>query len=156
MDCARNISAPVIGDLTRNLAVDRLEEERIAAEEIQRFRIAIPGPRYMVRNLSGGNQQKVLLARWARACNKVLILDEPTRGVDVGAKVEIYRLIRSLADQGVAILMVSSELNELIGMSDRIIVMREGLVTGELAAAETTEDAVIRLATLNDAAGKAA
>ncbi len=86
--------------------------------------------------LSGGNQQKILFSRWARACHKVLILDEPTRGVDVGAKVEIYRIIRDLAEQGIGVIMISSELPEIIGMCDRVIVMREGVVTGELAGAE--------------------
>jgi ribose transport system ATP-binding protein len=147
MDCARNITAPAITAYARSGIIDAAREEAAAVEEIRRFRIAIPGARSMVRTLSGGNQQKVLLARWARACGKVLILDEPTRGVDVGAKVEIYRFMRELAESGVAILMISSELNELVGMSDRIVVMREGVTTGELARPEISEAAVMRLAT---------
>jgi ABC-type sugar transport system ATPase subunit len=147
MNCARNITAPALGAYALGGVLDGAAEEAAAVEEIRRFRIAIPGPRSMVRNLSGGNQQKVLLARWARACRKVLILDEPTRGVDVGAKVEIYRFMRELAKSGVAILMISSELNELVGMSDRIVVMREGMVTGGLAREEISEAAVMRLAT---------
>lgn len=147
MDCARNISAPVLSRFARRGVIDRSAEDAAAIEEITRFRIAIPGPRHMVRNLSGGNQQKVLLARWARACHKVLILDEPTRGVDIGAKVEIYRLMRKLADSGIAILMISSELNELVSMSDRILVMREGHVTGTLTRNQISEEAVMALAT---------
>jgi len=147
MDCARNISAPDLGSFSEHGFLDSPREEAVAKEEIARFRIAIPGPRYMVRNLSGGNQQKVLLARWSRACHRVLILDEPTRGVDVGAKVEIYKFIRELADSGVAILMISSELNELVGMSDRIVVMREGRTMGTLEKTEISEAAVMQLAT---------
>ncbi|GLU30029.1 sugar ABC transporter ATP-binding protein [Brucella sp. NBRC 12950] len=147
LDCARNISAPDLTSFAKGGFIDKAKEETVAAEEISRFRIAIPGPRYMVRNLSGGNQQKVLLARWARACRNVLILDEPTRGVDVGAKVEIYRFIRELADVGVAILMISSELNELVGMSDRVMVMREGTTMGTLTADEISEASVMALAT---------
>ena len=93
--------------------------------------------------LSGGNQQKVLFARWVHACKEVLLLDEPTRGVDVGAKAEIYRLIRRLADEGLAILMISSELLEVIGMSDRTLVMRDGRICGELRGDEINEQAII-------------
>ena len=82
--------------------------------------------------MSGGNQQKVIVARWARTSRSVLILDEPTRGVDVGAKTEIYRIMRGLAERGIAILMISSELPEVVGMSDRVVVMREGVISGEL------------------------
>lgn len=147
LDCARNISAPDMASFARQGFLDGAREEAVATEEIARFRIAIPGPRYMVRNLSGGNQQKVLLARWSRACRRVLILDEPTRGVDVGAKVEIYKFIRELAETGVAILMISSELNELVGMSDRIMVMREGRTMGVLEKSRISEAAVMKLAT---------
>ena len=146
-DCARNISAPDLSSFSSNSFIDRRREEDAAVEEIKRFRIAIPGPRSLVRTLSGGNQQKVLLARWSRVCKKVLILDEPTRGVDVGAKVEIYNFIRQLADSGVAVLMISSELSELVGMSDRIVVMREGYTMGELKKSDISEEAVMALAT---------
>jgi ribose transport system ATP-binding protein/rhamnose transport system ATP-binding protein/inositol transport system ATP-binding protein len=102
--------------------------------------------------MSGGNQQKVIVARWARICRSVLILDEPTRGIDVGAKAEIYRIMRELAASRVAILMISSELTEVIGMADRVIVMREGRVTGELASQDATEESIMRLATSERAA----
>ena len=114
---------------------------------MRKFRVAAPGPQTTVRSLSGGNQQKVLFGRWVRACRRVLLLDEPTRGVDVGAKAEIYGIIRRLADEGVAILMISSELPEIVGMSDRALVMRDGTVRGELAGAEITEEAIMALAT---------
>jgi ABC-type sugar transport system ATPase subunit len=99
-----------------------------------------------VRYLSGGNQQKVILARWLAMGPRVLLFDEPTRGIDVGAKAAIHELIRDLANRGAAVLMISSELPELLGMSDRIVVMRDGALVGELPG-DTTEEAVLSLAT---------
>jgi ribose transport system ATP-binding protein len=103
--------------------------------------------------LSGGNQQKVVLAKWLETSPAVVILDEPTRGIDVGAKFEIYQLMRKLTDQGVAILMISSELLEILGMSDRILVMRDGQIVGEFSRDEATEDKIIELATTGRAEG---
>ena len=100
-----------------------------------------------MRALSGGNQQKAVLARWLATAPRVLLLDEPTRGVDMGAKEEIYGLMRAIAATGVAILMISSELNEVLGMSDRVVVLREGRVSGELSGDDITERAVMSLAT---------
>jgi ABC-type sugar transport system ATPase subunit len=97
--------------------------------------------------LSGGNQQKIVLGRWLAKRPKVLILDEPTRGVDVGAKAEIYQIIRQIASEGVGVLMISSELTEVLGLADRIIVMREGIKVAELAAKGATESQIITLAT---------
>ena len=99
-----------------------------------------------VRTLSGGNQQKVVIGKWLLADTKVLILDEPTRGIDVGAKVEIYQLINELTAAGAAVLMISSDLPEVLGMSDRVLVMAQGRIAGELAADEATQDAVMALA----------
>jgi ABC-type sugar transport system ATPase subunit len=99
-----------------------------------------------VAGLSGGSQQKVLFSRWVCACRRVLLLDEPTRGIDVGAKVEIYRIIRQLADNGYAILMISSELPEIVGMCDRVLVMCEGVIAGELLGSAITEEAIMTLA----------
>ena len=144
---AANICAPALKAVSRGGILDRAREDDIAAEEMRKFRVAAPGPRTTVRSLSGGNQQKVLFGRWVRACKRVLLLDEPTRGVDVGAKAEIYGIIRRLADEGVAILMISSELPEIVGMSDRALVMRDGTVRGELAGAQITEEAIMALAT---------
>ena len=124
----------------------------IARREIDLYRIACRGPQTPVATMSGGNQQKVIVSRWARICRSVLILDEPTRGVDVGAKAEIYRIMRELADAGLAILMISSELTEVIGMADRVIVMREGRITGELQGADATEENIMHLATTERAA----
>jgi ribose transport system ATP-binding protein len=96
--------------------------------------------------LSGGNQQKILLARWARGCHKVLILDEPTRGVDVGAKVEIYRVIHDLARKGLGVIVISSELQEVIGLCDRIVVIQSGRSVGELRGDQVSEESIMALA----------
>lgn len=116
-------------------------------EMIQKLRIKTPHERQIARFLSGGNQQKVVLGKWLALGPKILLLDEPTRGIDVGAKQEIYRLMEELAKQGMAILFVSSELEEIIGMSDRTLVMHEGRLTGELPREKLSEEAIMRLAT---------
>jgi ribose transport system ATP-binding protein len=152
LDIAANISGPALSEVVQYGLIDRKLESDIAAREIERYRIACRGPATKVATMSGGNQQKVIVARWARICRSVLILDEPTRGIDVGAKAEVYRIMRELAASGVAILMISSELTEVIGMADRIIVMREGRVTGELAGREATEEGIMHLATSERAA----
>ena len=112
-----------------------------------KLNVRTPHVQQTVGLLSGGNQQKVVLAKWLYRGPRVLILDEPTRGVDVGAKSEIYALMDSLAQQGIAILMISSDLEEILGMSDRVLVMHEGRLAGELTKAELSEEAVMRLAT---------
>jgi ribose transport system ATP-binding protein len=152
LDIAANISGPALGEITKHLLIDRQAETAIARHEIERYRIACRGPQTPVATMSGGNQQKVIVSRWARICRTVLILDEPTRGVDVGAKAEIYRIMRELADRGLAILMISSELTEVVGMADRVIVMREGRISGELQGAELTEESIMHLATTGRAA----
>ena len=152
LDTAANISTPSLGEVSNNTVVNRNKEFQIAENEIARFDIAVPDPRSSVWNLSGGNQQKILFARWARVCHRVLILDEPTCGVDVGAKVEIYKMIRQLADEGIAILVISSDLPEIVGLCSCVLVMREGAMTGELSGEDVNEKAIMRLATLQDAA----
>jgi len=152
LDIAANITGTALSEVTRSGLVDRRLEAEIAAREIERYRIACRGPATKIATMSGGNQQKVIVARWARICQSLLILDEPTRGIDVGAKAEIYRIMRELAASGVAILMISSELTEVIGMADRVIVMREGCVTGELSGGAATEENIMHLATSEHAA----
>lgn len=147
LNIAANMTASTLSQFTRFGLIDFAREFKVAKQEIESYRIACRGPSTSVSLMSGGNQQKVIVARWARTSTKVLILDEPTRGVDVGAKIEIYRIMQELADQGIAILMISSELPEIIGMSERVIVMREGVITGELTRDEITEETVIELAT---------
>ena len=122
-------------------------ERRDTSELIEKLSIKTPSPEQIVQFLSGGNQQKVVLAKWLALHPKVLLLDEPTRGIDVGAKQEIYRLMESLAEQGVAILFVSSEMEEILGMSDRVLVMHEGRMAGEIARDDLSEEAVMKLAT---------
>ncbi len=147
LDAAANISAPAMQEFAHFGLLDRSAEIKSASDEIARFHIAVPGPTTGVKALSGGNQQKILFARWTRACHRILILDEPTRGVDVGAKVEIYRMIHSLAAAGIGILVISSELPEVVGLCNRVIVMREGILTGEVCGEAITETAIMRLAT---------
>ena len=113
---------------------------------IQDLRIKTPSPEFMVVNMSGGNQQKVVLARWLSLGIKVFILDEPTRGIDVGSKAEIYQIMTDLANQGAAIIMISSELPEVLGMSDRVMVMRDGRIVKELARADASEEVVMHYA----------
>lgn len=146
-DVATNISAASLGAVASNGLLRNAQEQAMALGDIASYRIACSGPANPVETMSGGNQQKVLIARWAHTCRRVLILDEPTRGVDVGARTEIYRIMRELAARGVAILMISSELPEVVGMSDRVYVMREGLMAGTLETDEITEEAVVDLAT---------
>ncbi len=125
----------------------RRDIEAFAAGNVTAFRIVTPGIHQVVNNLSGGNQQKVLVAAWFGIRPKLLIVDEPTRGVDVGAKSDIYRSLRELAARGVGILLISSDLPEVIGVSDRVYVMREGRIAGELAGAAICEETIIGLAT---------
>ncbi len=123
------------------------KESDIAKEMIKSMRVKTPGDDQVVRYLSGGNQQKVVLGKWLAMKPRILLLDEPTRGIDVGAKREIYGLMEELAQSGVAILFVSSEMEEVLGMADRALVMHEGRITGELSREELTEEAVMQLAT---------
>lgn len=122
----------------------------IATEAVENFNIRLANLEIRAVDLSGGNQQKLLLARWLAIKPRVLLLDEPTRGVDIGAKSEIYRIISDLAAQGIAVLMVSSELPEVVGMSDRVLVMREGRLVGELDGStgkEITQESIMAYAT---------
>lgn len=121
--------------------------DRLAAEFVKKLDIRTPSLRQRVRNLSGGNQQKVIIARWLTLRPRVLILDEPTRGIDVGAKAEIHALMSQLAQEGVGVLMISSELPEVLGVSDRILVMHEGRAAGEFTRDQATQDDIMRAAT---------
>jgi ribose transport system ATP-binding protein len=131
---------------TRYFMVSGATETRAA--ETQRRNLGIKAPEVSTRaaNLSGGNQQKVVLAKWLAMSPRVMIFDEPTRGIDVGAKAEIYRLMRGLADSGVAVMMISSDMEEVIGVSDRIAVMHEGSISGTLARDQFSEENVLQLA----------
>ena len=137
-----NVSMAILNRLTRRGVVDTARETQIAADAIQRFAIRARGPGQVVAQLSGGNQQKVVIAKWLATDPRILILDEPTRGVDVGAKTEIHKLMNQLAAQGLAIIMISSELPEVLGMSDRVLVMNGGRMSAILPRAQATPEAV--------------
>jgi ribose transport system ATP-binding protein len=141
-----NTTLPVLGRFAR-LGVVRGPAERHAAEEVvERVQLRPPEVDRVTRTLSGGNQQKVVLAKWLLADAAVLIVDEPTRGVDVGAKIELHRQLRALADHGKAVVVISSEMPEVLALADRIVVMREGRVAGELTADEATAERIMALA----------
>ncbi|BDI15242.1 hypothetical protein ANSO36C_10440 [Nostoc cf. commune SO-36] len=146
----------------KNIAINTLKQDakagivnwgsvnRLSTDAVENFNIRLANLEIRALDLSGGNQQKLLLARWLAIKPRVLMLDEPTRGVDIGAKSEIYRIMSELAAQGVAILMVSSELAEIVGMSDRVLVMREGQLVGELDGSlgkEITQEKIMHYAT---------
>lgn len=142
-----NISLPSIDGFRKHGLIDKQAEKDFVELLMKRLNVKAEGHEDVVSSLSGGNQQKVVLAKWIGIGSKVLILDEPTRGVDVGAKREIYQLMNELADRGVAIIMVSSDLPEILGVSDRIIVVHEGNIAGELSKTEATEEKIMKLAT---------
>lgn len=144
MDIKENISLPNLPKISRRGVIDENEEIRIAEKHCGELQIKTPSIEQMVANLSGGNQQKVVVGKWLMASPKVLILDEPTRGIDVGAKYEIYNIMNELAKEGVAIIMISSELPEVIGMSDSILVMHEGRICGEYRREEATQEKIMR------------
>ncbi|MEA2512484.1 MAG: inositol transport system ATP-binding protein [Thermomicrobiales bacterium] len=142
-----NLGLSILDRLSR-FGVVRLGAERALARQlVQSLRVRTPSIEQKVLNLSGGNQQKVVIAKWLALHPKILIMDEPTRGIDIGAKAEVHGLMHQLAADGVAILMISSELPEILGMSDRVLVMRQGRIAGELARSEATQEAIMALAT---------
>ena len=142
-----NISLPNLESYSKAKLINFAKESKAALDAIKAINIKTPTPEMRAANLSGGNQQKVVLAKWLTFRPRVLIFDEPTRGIDVGAKAEIYQLIRDLAAKGVSVIVISSEMEEVLGISDRIAVMHEGRLTGILDRAQFSEEAVMRLAT---------
>jgi ribose transport system ATP-binding protein len=142
-----NITITALDQVIKKLFIDYEEETNVAGDMVERLRIRTPGLEQEVRYLSGGNQQKVVIAKWLLEKARILIFDEPTRGIDVGAKKEVYSLINELVGQGVGVIMVSSELPEVLGMSDRIYVMSAGRITGELSAQEATQERILEYAT---------
>ena len=144
---AENIELANLGKVSKSSVLSAKKGTELVKRGISEFRIKCFGPEHECGNLSGGNQQKVVLAKWIYTDPKILILDEPTRGVDIGAKKEIYSVINELAAKGVAVIMVSSELPEVLGMSDRIMVVHEGKVTGIIDAATADQAKVMTLAT---------
>lgn len=147
-DIKHNITIANINSLAKNSVINENEEVNEANKYLKSINIKAPSIEQCVGNLSGGNQQKVSVAKWLFASPDLLILDEPTRGIDVGAKFEIYSLMNQLVEQGMSIIMISSELLEILGMSDRIYVMSGGKITGEIAAEEATEQGIMEMATI--------
>jgi len=141
-----NISFNNIRDFAKSGIINKKKIELSAIKYRDAMSIKTPNLQQDVKNLSGGNQQKVVIAKTLAASSKIIIFDEPTRGIDVGAKLEIYELMCSLAEEGIGIIMISSDMEELLGMSQRIIVLAEGKITGELTRDEFTQAAVLKLA----------
>ncbi|MGK4594148.1 multiple monosaccharide ABC transporter ATP-binding protein [Amycolatopsis sp. w19] len=146
-DIQRNVSGAALGKLARRGWVDENEEHRVAEEFRKSMNIKAPDVRSVTGTLSGGNQQKVVLSKWILTDPDVLILDEPTRGIDVGAKYEIYTIVNRLAEEGKAVLVISSELPELLGLCDRIYTLSAGRITGEVDRAEATQEVLMRAMT---------
>lgn len=146
-DVKQNVTIANLREIAHNLVVDSNEEVQVAQHYRESLDIKTPSIEQQVVNLSGGNQQKVSVAKWLFVKPKVLILDEPTRGIDVGAKYEIYTIMNELVEQGMSIVMISSELPEILGMSDRVYVMSSGRITGELPIEQATQERIMELAT---------
>jgi rhamnose transport system ATP-binding protein len=146
MAVAENVSLASLNAVASGGFIDRSRERNQASRYVEQLRIKTPSVFADVESLSGGNQQKVALARWLATRSDVLILDEPTQGVDVGSKSEIHALMQEMAERGLAILMISSELPEILGMSDRIAVMRDGTIAGTLTREAATQQEVLAMA----------
>jgi ribose transport system ATP-binding protein len=146
MTFRENITLPDLNSYAALGLIQRKRETAVAEKQCEKLKIKLSSVETLVKNLSGGNQQKVVLAKWLALKPKVIIFDEPTRGIDVGSKAEIYHLMRELADSGVVIVMISSDMEEILGVSDRIAVMHEGQITGILTRDKFEEEAVMRLA----------
>ena len=155
MTVRENTSLAALGTLASAGFINRGRENAVAQEYVKSMDTRTPSIEQRVKNLSGGNQQKVVLSKWLFTHSKLLIMDEPTRGIDVGAKAEIYRLMNRLTAEGIGILMISSELPEVLGMADRILVVREGRIAGEMGRAEATQEKIGQLVLGTSAAGLA-
>jgi rhamnose transport system ATP-binding protein len=143
---ARNATLTLRNGLARFGLINGAKERAAAEEWSKRLQVKVGSQEYAASTLSGGNQQKLVLAKWLATEPKLLIVDEPTRGIDVGTKAEVHRLLSDLAGRGIAILMISSELPEVLGMADRVLVMHEGRITADLSRAEATPESVMNAA----------
>ena len=147
MDLSQNITLPILSEYARGGWLRKGKELEASQQAATQMAVKASSLWQKAKELSGGNQQKVVLAKWLSTYPRILMLDEPTRGIDVGTKASVHALMSELASQGMAILMISSELPEILGMSDRIIVMREGRVTAQLTRAEATQEKIMLAAT---------
>ena len=145
MSVRENVTLSSLERVSNRGVLSKGKEKKIAEKAVMNLGIKTPSIEQAVVNLSGGNQQKVIIAKWLNNHPRVLILDEPTRGIDIGAKREIFLIIQELVKNGVAIILVSSELPEILGLSDRVIVMHEGEIKGELPRTQANETAIMRL-----------
>ncbi len=155
MDVRQNVTLASLRAVSSNGFLSDAREKHVTASFIEKLSIRTPGQEQVVVNLSGGNQQKVVVSKWLATTPRILILDEPTRGIDVGTKKEIHGLMSTLAGQGVAIIMISSELSEILAMSDRIVVMHEGRKKGELSRSEASQEKIMELALRESSQGVA-
>jgi len=146
MTITENITLPILDGLRKFIFIDSKREKKIAKEKSEYLDVKSTSLDQKVENLSGGNQQKVVIAKWLSTDPKILIVDEPTRGIDVGAKAEVHKIMSLLASGGISIIMVSSELPEILGMSDRILVMHEGRITAELKKEDASQEKIMRAA----------
>jgi ribose transport system ATP-binding protein len=138
-----NISAAKIENIKSGFRIDRGKESALCGRYVKELGIKVASEKQFANSLSGGNQQKVMIGKWLATTPKVLIMDEPTRGIDVGSKSEIHKMLRRLSEEGVGVIVISSELPEIIGLADRVIVMHEGSITGELSGDDIKEDNII-------------
>ena len=146
MSVKHNTSIVNLDNVCTNGLMNERKERELAREMVQKLNIATPTEEKEVRLLSGGNQQKVVLAKWLAVDSDIMIFDEPTRGIDVGAKAEIYRLMCQQAQKGKAVIMISSDMPELIGICDRIYAMRDGTISGEIARENFSQEAIMDMA----------
>jgi ribose transport system ATP-binding protein len=146
MSIAKNVTLPILGRFAPRGLLDLPQERRFADEMMARVDVRASGREQIVATLSGGNQQKVALAKWLSTRSRIFLFDEPTVGIDVGAKSEIYQLVAALAREGVACLLISSEIPEVLSLSSRVLVMRKGRIAGELDPRTATEEDILRLA----------
>ena len=144
MTVGDNLTLSSIGKLTKGFTIDRKAQTNYAQTQVDAMEIKTPSLQQLVKNLSGGNQQKVVLGRWLGTDPDILIFDEPTRGIDVGAKAEIYKLMTKLVEEGKSIIMVSSDMEELLGMSDRLVVLHKGRYTGTLERSQFSQETVLK------------
>ena len=145
-DVQYNTTIEILDQFIKNLRVNKAKETEVTQKYIDMMSTKTPSQQQIIGNLSGGNQQKVLIGRWLATEPQILILDEPTRGIDVGAKAEIYAIMNNLIKQGVSIIMISSEMPEIINMSDRVYVMAEGKIAGCISHEEISQEAIMKLA----------
>ena len=150
MSIQRNVSVVVLKEILSGIFLNANDERKLARKYIKKLNVKVSDVEYSINSLSGGNQQKIMIGKWLASEPRLIIMDEPTRGIDVGAKFEIHRLIRGLAETGIGVIVITSDLPEAIGLSDRIIVMKEGGIAGEISPEDMTEENIISWASHKD------